>query len=363
MSPLRDEASVSAFAAADTVDRLRQSVGAMVLLHSSNQAVIEASIGPPGAPWYDALDAQLGAAEDLVVGWRRSGFLYFQQNVLAEAVACGQVFLSAQAEIDAAFGEMEQTGVSTARQRILGLMSRLDTPVSQLVSSLDRCLTRLQGYQRAMGTSHDLMTTTVAQVQAKEVDLETRISAINDTINGLRTQIVTDRKAIAEAGKKRTAGIVETIFGIVLAPLSGGASLVLAAIGVGTIAEAQEQVDHLQSALAQAQSVVVSEQSELADDERQVAVLQGVMVSVGMVLQDLEYISQSLDALRVAWSVLQAELGRATRDVQEATTTSQALTARVWYDAACRSWREIVDFAEQFSTANPPTPRRLVIGS
>ena len=43
------------------------SMGSILLLNSSCQAVIEAEITEVSSPWYDQLDRELGAAENLVV--------------------------------------------------------------------------------------------------------------------------------------------------------------------------------------------------------------------------------------------------------------------------------------------------------
>ena len=67
---------------AATNSEIDASIGSILLLNSSCQAVIEAEITEVSSPWYDQLDHELGAAENLVVGWRRSGVLYFQTDIL-----------------------------------------------------------------------------------------------------------------------------------------------------------------------------------------------------------------------------------------------------------------------------------------
>lgn len=350
------------FEAPETIRQLTDSMGAMLLLHSSNQALIEVSITPSASPWYPVLDAQLGSTENLVVGWRRNGYLYFQQGILAQVVTCGQGFLQAQPQLDALFDRLRVDMAPSIRAQILQALGALDAPVSAMISSLDGYLQRLATYQQALEGPYAQMTRTVAQIQAEAADIQAQITTINTRIAALQQQILTDRQAIAKAEAARRSGIVETVFGILLAPISGGASLILAGIGVATIADAQEQLDSLQSQLAGAQSEITTDQQALTTDQQQIATLQGLTMSVSVALTDIADISTALGVLRTTWSVLQGMLSGATDDVRNATTATQALLARVWFDAACDTWREVTTFAGNLLSADAPVPTHVSIG-
>ena len=56
-----------AFSGATTKEQLNQSMNAMLLLHSSCQAIIEATIAQIDSSWYNTIVNELGAAEELVV--------------------------------------------------------------------------------------------------------------------------------------------------------------------------------------------------------------------------------------------------------------------------------------------------------
>ena len=108
-------------------DQLTESVGAMVLLHASNQALIEVAISPSSSPWYQVLSQELGEVENLVVAWRRNGFLYFEQDILQQVIACGDGFLEAKAGVDLLFQQLQSDFSDQLKQQIAPEAERLGT--------------------------------------------------------------------------------------------------------------------------------------------------------------------------------------------------------------------------------------------
>src|SRR5690606_40654466 len=104
-------------------------------------------------------------------------------------------------------------------------------------------------------------------------DLKSQITEINQKIDNFKSQIKADREAIAKAKKAREKGIVETIFGVILAPITLGASLILAGIGVASIAEAESKISDMEKSISQYQKSIVSDQANLSDDQKEVTTL------------------------------------------------------------------------------------------
>ena len=267
------------FSSAQTAQQISDSIGAMLLLNSSCQALIQASIAPSVSPWYSILDQELGQAENLVVGWRQSGYRYFQDEILGQIVACGKAFTAAQAGIDSQFLQLEQQFDSSTRDRIVGDLKALGTPVQGMIQAISSYSSKLATFDQAMAGPYAQMNQSIAEIQAEEADIQQQITQINAQIAELQKQVQADRAAIAKAEAQRTEGIIETIFGVLLTPLTGGASLILAGIGVGTIAEAQDKVSSLESTISQYQANIVGDQQSLSSDQlnaltsRQVAAL------------------------------------------------------------------------------------------
>lgn len=356
-------ASTMPIDADQTVQQLTASMGAMLMLHSSSQALIEASISPSTSSWYSRIDAELGAAEDLVVGWRQSGFLYFRAEILRQVVACGQAFLGAQAQIDSLFQQLESEFSAGVTEQIFSTLNALNAPVAQMTAALGSYLQRLASFQQAMEVPYAQMTTTVAQIQAEATDIQAEIATINAQIATLQDQVVTDRRAISRAETARRSGIVETVFGVLLAPLTGGTSLILAGIGVATIADAQEQVDQLESQISQSQSQIAQDHITLTSDQKQIATLQGLSMSAAIALSDIANTIDALGALRTTWCVLQASLQQAQVDVQKATKVSDAFVTHVWFSAACSAWQTIVTFADTLASADAPVTKHISVGN
>ena len=350
------------FDADQTIQQVTESIGAMLLLHSSCQALIEVAIAPSNSPWYPVLDQELGTAEDLVVGWRQNGYLYFQQAILIEIGTCGQAFLGARSNIDSLFKELSANFTPALQNQIVSAISALEAPVNGMINELTAYGQKLAVFEQALEIPNAQMNTSIAEIQAQEAEIQEQITAINAQIAALQQQVATDRVAISKARAARDRGIVETIFGILLAPFTGGVSLILAGIGVGTIAEAEEQVSALETSISGFQSTIVGDQTTLTTDQQQVATLQGLTMSMALALGDVKSIDSALDALRTSWGVLLSETLSAASDVQNAKTATDAIVGQVWFDAACNSWQSIVNFVQQMAGNQAPVPTQVTIG-
>ncbi len=351
------------FRAAAIQPLIGHSMGAMLLLHSSNQAVIEANIAPSTSPWYTALNSELGAVESLVVGWRQNGYLFFQQDILGQVIACGQAFRAARSTLDALIASLERDDSPATRDEVVGELLRLAGHVTAITTSLDGYLEKLKAYQAAVADPHEAMIATIAQVQSQEADIQAQIQQVNATIATLKAQVTSARQAISMAEAAEHEGTLETIFGILFAPFTGGLSLILAGIGVASITQAEDKINDLETTIAAFQQQIVAGQSELSEDQSQVATLQGLTLGVGLILSDLDGIATALDPLRITWATLAGELSDVARKVQDATTTSGAMAERTWFDAACDEWEVIVSTCQHLQGRSPPVPRRVTIGA
>ena len=345
------------FDGAATNAQIDASMGAIVLLNSSCQAVIEAEIAEVASPWYDQLDQELGAAENLVVGWRRSGVLYFQTDILDTIAATGQAFVAAAPQIDALFAALEQHFSAGGKAQLIAAIQALGPPIQTMIGQIADYLGKLRTFEQAMLQADQAMRNTVGQVQAEEQQIQGEIDAINNQIKLLNAQIQTDRDAIAKAKAARTRGIIETIFGVLFAPLTGGASLILAGIGVASIAEAEGQIDSMQSEISGYQQKIAGDQSALSDDQRVVATLGALTMSTGLVLSDMAMIENALDSLRTGWTALDGELDGVIAKLQAATSAADLIVSQAWYTAACTEWNLIVSHVADLTGRQIETSR------
>ena len=323
--------------------RIDASMGAVVLLNSSCQAVIEADIQVEDSDWYPQLDAELGAAEDLVLAWRQSGVLYFKTEILEAIAQASQAFTAAQPGVDSLLDTLKNGPSADAQTQLVAALDALQPPVQAVADQCGSYLGKLKLFEAAMQAPHSNMETTIGQVQAQAQSLQTQIVAINAQVASLKTRIQTDRDAIAQAESKRAAGIAETIFGVLLTPFTGGASLLLAGIGVASIAEADSMISGMQDQISSYQQTIAGDQTTLTGDQQVVSALQGLTLSTGLVLADMDRIGAALDALRTGWTAYTGELGDVVAKLTASALAPDVIIVQAWYDAACTEWFVIAD--------------------
>ncbi|WP_407320950.1 alpha-pore-forming cytotoxin subunit MakE [Dickeya ananatis] len=328
---------------------------AMALLHSSCQALIEAEIQSVNASWYSQLDQDLGNAQQLVVAWRRSGTLYFQSDILNAIATCGNAITAAQGPLTRLFQQLETQFSPALREQTVNQLQALSPPLQAMLGQMDNYISTLKGFEAQMVSAEQTMQQTIAQVQAQETSISLTIDAINTQISNLRTQIGKDRQTIANAQAAEHQNILETIFGILLAPITGGLSLILAGIGVASLVEAKSQIADMQSQISQYQQKIIQQQDGLSNDQRTVACLKGLTLSSGYVISDIDTINQTLDNLRTTWNLYQGEMDAIIQHLNQATDSSVAVLANAWFQSACAEWQLIQSHVTTISNAQTTT--------
>ncbi|MGN6255612.1 MAG: alpha-pore-forming cytotoxin subunit MakE [Solirubrobacterales bacterium] len=329
-------------------------------LNASCQAVIQAEIEQVKSDWWEQLNQELGAAEKLVVNWRQGGALYFGSEVVGAVSRCASAFLDSRTPIEKLFEELAQHFDPAEKEQLVERLRALQPPVAAIAARIGDYLERLATFEREMSGVQQRMQTTVAEVQAKEAELESTIKSINAQIKQLSEQAQTAREAIAKARSERTAGIFETIFGIVFAPVTGGLSLVIAGIGVASITEAEGAISHLESQISGFQQTIAGDQATLSTDQQIVATLQSLTMSTGFLLKDLESIGHALDALRTTWVVFGGELKGVIEKLESASDAASLTAAHTWYIAACHEWQDVADHVAEITNLPVATDKRRI---
>lgn len=330
--------------------QLDASLSQVALLASSCQAVIEAEIKPVQSSWWPVLDQELGQAEELVAGWRRDGTIGFGSDVLTATSRCASSFLAARAPIEVLFAALAQHFEPAEKAQLVARFRELEAPVTEMISLIDSYRTKLAEFQGAMLGVEVEMGKTIAGAQAEEAEIKEQIVAINSRIESLEAQVKVDREAISAARAEESTGILETIFGALLAPLTGGASLILAGIGVASIAGADKAMEGLESEISGFQADIVSDQGEISDDQRIVATLEALTLSAKLVLGDIKSVDQALGDLRVKWTGFELELSSVITKLERAASKSELPAIELWYTAACGEWALIAGHVTALSS-------------
>jgi hypothetical protein len=337
-----------------TREQVNRSMGAMLLLNSSCQGIVETYIQPSASPWFSQLRDELKVAQELVRDWRTSGYLYFSNDILAQTISCATAFDAARPDIEALFDEA--TGeFAIAKQSLIDAFTDLVNLVAATQESIRGYEGKIQAWGDNLQKSHTQMATTIASIQNQEAELQAIITATNEKIASLQAEIVKDRQAIADAEEDENQGIVETIFGVLLSPFTGGASLILAGIGVSSIVGAEAKISGMQSTISTYQQQIVQGQGRISDDQKQLATLQGLTLSTSVALADMGNISQALQDLQISWQGLMDELQATVSKLGKAATSTGLLMEKAWFDAACAEIAIVAPRAKDLSARNVVT--------
>ncbi|WP_299105799.1 hypothetical protein [uncultured Tenacibaculum sp.] len=350
------------FQASKIQEETNTSMNAMLMLNSSCQGIIQSNIERVDSPWYATLSGELKNAEELVVQWRNNGFLYFKSAILNTMTTTGNQFLDNQKNIDELFTELNANYSDSLKAKIVSQLQSLSAPITNIETQIDAYSQKLTDFGKKMQVIHSNMETTIGKIQAQEATIKSEINEINQKIANLKAQIKTDREAIAKAKAARKKGIIETIFGVIFAPFTFGASLILAGIGVASIAEAEDKISDMKSSISKYQKSIVSDQANLSKDQKEIASLKSLLLGTGIVLDDMNLIASSLQVLRVSWASLGTELSQIITKTQNAQNAQDANVGQVWFDAACLEWETIVPHATGLGELTIQT-RRVTIGS
>lgn len=347
----------------DVQGNITQSMNAMLLLNSSCQAIVETYINPSSSSWYQQVEDELGDAQDLVRAWRESGYLYFSQSILSNTVACANSFLASKTQIESIYNQLSTNYSDTVKQSLISQLSGFSSQILALNNNIDSYEAKLKSWTIKMAAVQTRLTNTVSAIQAQEADLQADIAATNDQIASMQKTVETDRQAIAKAKAERTRGIVETIFGCLLAPFTGGASLILAGIGVASIAEGEAAINALESQIQTATNKINADQSHLNDDQKQIVSLQGIVSSANLVLSDVDFIGSSLDSLRTDWQLLSDNLNDEITKISNAKTAQEIIISKVWFEASCEEWVEILNYVNSLQNLSITTAHVQVGGN
>ncbi|USE34465.1 hypothetical protein [Endozoicomonas sp. SCSIO W0465] len=353
--------------ASETISsRVSNSLSAMVLLNSSCQAVVETWIsqasgtGQSNEQWYDKVQSGLDALQKLVRDWRLSGNLYFNQTLLDAVITTANEFVQAKPLADQYFAQLGNDIDTDIQNNLIALVNGIASHVNTLEQSALGYNTALNDWAKQVADAQQNLNQIISEIQAQESQLQADIALANEQIADMEKQINTAREAISKAKSAEKKGIFETVFGVVLAPVTGGLSLILAGIGVSSIVEAEQAVSDLENSIKKSQAKIASDQAELSDDQKQVVSLKALLLSVGTVINDCTCITNALETLQTTLGSIKQEANGVADKLSAATTAEQLILEKVWFEAAFNEWQDILETARTLSQASPSVSSVMV---
>jgi hypothetical protein len=302
-------------------------------LTAACKGIMITELAHSSSAWHNSLQSELTKAQLIARAWVNEISTVWQGKVLDCIAHCKNRFSQDKGLIAQLFDQAQTDPAK--RGQLLAMLAALDREIQLVAGATYEYGAIFSAWGQKLQIVHDRMKTMIGDIQAKESSVAAEIAATNALIAELKQQVTRERQAIAEAKSKESAGIVETIFGVLLAFVSLGASLVLAGIGVASIVEAEEKVAALEATISSYQSKIVAQSKNLSRDQAQIAALQGLIAPIGIALEDLEIAAQLVDNSKVGWHAFSQEMQDTLGKIEKAETAEVLIVQKAWFHAAC----------------------------
>lgn len=322
---------------------LQRGASASMMLNASCQAIIESYIEPSASPWYPPIERALADIQVLVRQWRQSGFLYFDRDIVEETASTDQYIMQQRDSILNAFAQLSEQVDPELKAQLIKNLQGIEEKVGGTASHVSSYNTFLTDWNGKMLSAQGQLNDLIKRVQTEEAELEATIQAINVSIQELYKEIKETRNAINEAKAAEKRGTAETIIGLALAPFTGGASLILAGIGVYTLNEAEDQLKQLQGTLHSYQDKLNGDVRSLDADQKKVSLLKSLDMVVCVVLDDINDLFTYLDKLRTAWLTFEKEFQFEIKKLEDAQSASDFVIGKAWFHSMLNEWKIIMD--------------------
>ncbi|HEX8071128.1 MAG TPA: HBL/NHE enterotoxin family protein [Pyrinomonadaceae bacterium] len=232
-------------------------------------------------------------------------------------------------------------------QQVFELIEALRDSINPIIAEIEATNTRLTEWGNKMQQSHDDLFKGAASIQAAQIDLQAHIESMNNAIKGLKDKIQSENLLVAGGAATLAIGLTVAVVAVALAPVTGGASLVVA--GIAGLAAIGGGVTWgvMQGEINKQFAEIAEDQKKIADDKRQLIALQGLSLSASTAVTAIATATRALSDVKMLWSFFQGELEGTLKKLDSADETVAAVLNITRVVAAQNEWNKAVEFAEQ----------------
>jgi len=351
-SATTDTAPTTAPGAADHPDELAKHVDALLQIRAYCNSVLAAKLSPVTTPppdWFATLNTNLGIAQTHCSNWA--------------AIETAMVTTIPQALID--YGNIFNAGVT----EIVGILNGLAAgknptadQVQNMTDILNAIMLQLGTNKTNIKTVYDTFTkfrtdsgidfnnfnsgaASIANAIATDQKV---ITKINDTITDLNVEIAKDNLAVTASAIAGGVGLFAGTSMMALGAETLGIGFILGAfVLAGAIASLITMGVYMKK-LNDAQSKLGEQQTELADENKQVTALLLLNTNVGKLVSLNEAMADSLNAVNDWWSTVEIKLQSVINDIAAAQKDEKPgfwVLMKVELNAGLLAWGQLVDFA------------------
>jgi hypothetical protein len=307
----------------------------------------------PKPDWFDDLNSKLDTAKVHAGDWINTLAPSVTGGVPVQVINYGTTYSAltqsilsiVQAHPDAQGADNEYV------VQVHELVAALEQQVQQIITNCDTTAGQLESWGKLMQASHDALSTGASSIQKAESSLSADVAKMNEAIKVLNDTIRKENIAIAASAGGIGLGLILVIAGIALAPETGGASLLVAGTGGLLIVGGAVTWGIMQKKINEQFDEIAKDQSELADDQRQIVALQGLASASN---QAVQYITDSTNALsdfRTSWAIFQGELNGVLTKLEAAEAALSTIVEGAFTQAAANEWADATTFAQGLANA------------
>jgi len=131
---------------------------------------------------------------------------------------------------------------------------------------------------------------------------------------------------------------VALVVGIALAPVTGGASLIVSGIGGAAIIGGAVTWGVMQAKINSQFSEIAEDQKHISDDKRQLVALQGLSLAANSAISSIATATSALSDVKVMWTMFQNDLQGTMDKLEKADENLSAIVNKAYVIAAQKEW-------------------------
>lgn len=343
--------SAETSSAVNTNDATSTGFAALQIVTASCHGVLNTQfIAPDPKPkWFDALNGDLNGAKALAHDWIDNIAPKMTASIPGHVIDYATTYKALTDEIvDLLTKNPKAKGKDDpVVKQVFELIEGLHDAIKPIVADIEATQTRLKEWGNKMQVAHDKLYTGAANIQAAQIDLQTEIEAMNNAIKGLKDKIQTENLIVAGGAATLAIGLTVAVVAIALAPVTAGASLVVA--GVAGLAAVGGGVTWgvMQGEINKQFAQIAEDQKKIAANNRQLIALQGLSLSASTALTSIATATRALSDVKVLWTFFQDELTGTMKKLESTNVDLSAVVNKAYVKAAQIEWDKAVEFAEQ----------------
>lgn len=330
------------------------------LVTQSCHAVLNTQfVAPDPKPgWFDALKQHLDDAKTVATDWIDNIAPAVTASVPQTVLDYGTTYQALTQEIvSICTANPNASGADNQYvKQVQSLIEGLLQQIVEILATVDTTGKQLKDWGDSVQKAHDALNSGAASIQSAEVALQTDIEAMDSAIANLHSAIDQLNKYLMDAQIAVGVGIFLGVVAIALAPVSGGASLVIGAVGAAGIIGGAIEWSKLQSEINSDFSQIAADQQEKSADQVQIVALKSLGMASTQAVSNMEQAESALSDFRTSWAGFHDDLQGVINDLTKADKALSTLLQEAFTNAAANEWALAVSFAttlQQTKVENP----------